>query len=133
MSARASTGGVTPAQAAGGAAEEAAARFLERNGLAIVARNYRTRMGEIDLVALEGATLVFVEVRMRSCDRFGGGAESIGWRKRSRIEAAARQYLSRLRREPPCRFDVVTLDGGTPVWIKGAFEAREVESSSYAS
>ncbi len=133
MSARASTGGVTPAQAAGGAAEEAAARFLEGNGLAIVARNYRTRMGEIDLVARDGATLVFVEVRMRSCDRFGGGAESIGWRKRSRIEAAARQYLSRLRREPPCRFDVITLDGGTPVWIKGAFEAREVESSSYAS
>jgi putative endonuclease len=133
MRARASTGSVTPAQAAGGAAEEAAARFLERNGLAIVARNYRTRMGEIDLVAREGATLVFVEVRMRSCDRFGGGAESIGWRKRSRIEAAARHYLSRLRREPPCRFDVVTLDGGTPVWIKGAFEARDVESSGYAS
>jgi putative endonuclease len=126
-------GGLTPAQAAGGAAEEAAARFLERNGLAIVARNYRTRHGEIDLVAREGATLVFVEVRMRSSERFGGGAESIGWRKRSRIEAAARHYLMRLRREPPCRFDVVTLDGGIPVWIRGAFEAREVESPGYAA
>jgi putative endonuclease len=133
MSSRAGTGSVTAAQAAGGAAEEAAARFLERQGLAIVARNYRTRLGEIDLVARDGATLVFVEVRMRSSDRYGGGAESIGWRKRSRIEAAARQYLSQLRREPPCRFDVVTLDGGTPVWLKGAFEAREVESPSYAS
>ena len=100
MRPRESTGSVTPAQAAGGAAEEAAARFLERNGLAIVARNYRTRLGEIDLVARDGATLVFVEVRMRSSERFGGGAESIGWRKRSRIVAAARQYLSRLRREP---------------------------------
>ncbi|MGZ5082557.1 MAG: YraN family protein, partial [Usitatibacter sp.] len=64
-------GDLTPAQAAGGAAEESAARFLERNGLVIVARNYRTRQGEIDLVAREGATLVFVEVRMRSCERFG--------------------------------------------------------------
>jgi putative endonuclease len=133
MSSRAATGSVTAAQAAGGAAEEAAARFLERQGLAIVARNYRTRQGEIDLVARDGATLVFVEVRMRSSAEYGGGAESIGWRKRSRIEAAARQYLANLRREPPCRFDVVTLDGGTPVWLKGAFEAREVESSSYAS
>jgi putative endonuclease len=133
MSSRAATGRVTAAQAAGGAAEEAAARFLERQGLAIVARNYRTRLGEIDLVARDGATLVFVEVRMRSSDHYGGGAESIGWRKRSRIEAAARQYLARLRGEPACRFDVVTLDGGTPVWLKGAFEAREVESPSYAS
>jgi putative endonuclease len=133
MSSRAARGSVTAAQAAGGAAEEAAARFLERQGLAIVARNYRTRMGEIDLVARDGATLVFVEVRMRSSADYGGGAESIGWRKRSRIEAAARQYLANLRREPACRFDVVTLDGGTPVWLKGAFEAREVESPSYAS
>ncbi len=133
MSPRMATGRVTAAQAAGGAAEDAAARFLEERGLEIVARNYRTRLGEIDLVARDGATLVFVEVRMRSSDRFGGGAESIGWRKRSRVEAAARQYLARLRREPACRFDVVTLDGGTPVWIKGAFEAREVESSGYAS
>jgi putative endonuclease len=125
-------GAVTPAQAAGGAAEEAAARLLERNGLVVVARNYRTRQGEIDLIARDGATLVFVEVRMRSSERFGGGAESIGWRKRSRIAAAARHYLMRLRREPPCRFDVVTLDGGIPVWIRGAFEAREVESTAYA-
>jgi putative endonuclease len=130
---RAPTGTVTAAQAAGGAAEDAAARFLEDRGLAIVARNYRTRMGEIDLIARDGETLVFVEVRMRSSDHYGGGAESIGWRKRSRIEAAARQYLALLRREPACRFDVVTLDGGTPVWLKGAFEAREVESSNYAS
>src|ERR1700675_3298559 len=132
MSRRVATGRVTAAQAAGGAAEDAAARFLERHGLEIVARNYRTRLGEIDLVARDGATLVFVEVRMRTCDRFGGAAESIGWRKRSRIEAAARQYLARLRREPPCRFDVITLDGGIPAWLKGAFEAREVEFTSYA-
>ncbi|HEX7466326.1 MAG TPA: YraN family protein, partial [Usitatibacter sp.] len=107
MSSRVATGRVTAAQATGGAAEEAAARYLEERGLEIVARNYRTRLGEIDLVARDGATLVFVEVRMRSSERFGGAAESIGWRKRSRLEAAARQYLARLRREPACRFDVV--------------------------
>jgi len=112
----------TPAQASGGEAEEQAARFLARHGLDIVARNYRTRFGEIDLVAREGATLVFVEVRMRSSERFGGAAASIDSRKKDRIVAAARQFLARLRQEPPCRFDVVTLDGTAPVWLRGAFE-----------
>jgi putative endonuclease len=114
---------MTAAQSACNAAEEAAANFLARQGLEIVARNYRTRMGEIDLVARDGTTLVFVEVRMRSSDRCGGGAESIGPGKQRRIVAAARQYLSRLRREPPCRFDVVTLDSGSPEWLRAAFDA----------
>lgn len=112
----------TPAQASGGEAEEQAARFLARQGLDIVARNYRTRFGEIDLVAREGATLVFVEVRMRSSERFGGAAASIDSGKRNRIAAAARQFLARLAHEPPCRFDVVTLDGGAPKWMRAAFE-----------
>ena len=113
---------MTAAQAAGSAAEGAAARFLARQGLEIVARNFRTRLGEIDLVARDGATLVFVEVRMRSSTQFGGGAESITPRKRARLVAAARQYLARLRREPPCRFDVVTLDSGSPEWLRAAFD-----------
>ena len=112
----------TPAQASGGAAEEAAARFLEREGLAIVSRNYRTRFGEIDLIARDGATLVFVEVRLRSSERFGGAAQSIDSRKKARLAAAARQFLARFRHEPACRFDVVTLDGGAPKWMRGAFE-----------
>jgi len=112
----------TPAQASGGEAEEQASRFLARHGLDIVARNYRTRFGEIDLVAREGATLVFVEVRMRSSERFGGAAASIDGRKKDRIVAAARQFLARLRQEPPCRFDVITLDGAAPKWMRGAFE-----------
>lgn len=114
----------TAAQAAGGAAEDTAARFLERHGLAIVERNYRTRLGEIDLIAREGDTLVFVEVRLRRSERFGGALGSITWRKRRRIAAAARHYLMRLRHEPPCRFDVVTLDGFEPAWLRGAFEAE---------
>lgn len=112
----------TLAQVIGGDAERDAARFLERQGLAIVARNYRTRMGEIDLVARDGATLVFVEVRLRSNGYFGGGAESIGPGKRSRIVAAARQFLTRFREAPPCRFDVVALDGNQPTWLRGAFD-----------
>ena len=119
---RTSTGIATPAQAIGGAAEETAARFLAAQGLAIVARNFRTRFGEIDLIVRDGATLVFVEVRLRSSPRFGGGAGSIDQRKRARIVSAARLYLSRLQSEPPCRFDVVTLDGGAPVWLRSAFE-----------
>ena len=115
----------TRAQAAGGAAEEIAERFLGRRGLEVVARNYRTRMGEIDLVARDGATLVFVEVRMRGASgaRFGGAASSVDFRKRARIEAAARHFLARLAHEPPCRFDVVTLDGDNAIeWHRAAFE-----------
>jgi putative endonuclease len=112
----------TAAQAAGGDAEERAAAFLEARGLRILQRNYRTRQGEIDLIAQEGATLVFVEVRQRSGTRFGGALGSIDSRKRARIEAAARHYLMRLGREPRCRFDVVTLQDAQPAWLRGAFE-----------
>lgn len=109
----------------GEAAEELAARFLAAQGLAILARNYRTRLGEVDIVAREGAVLVFLEVRLRSWAAWGGAAASVDARKQRRIVAAARHYLSRLRAEPPCRFDVLTLDGpaGSPSWIRGAFEA----------
>jgi putative endonuclease len=115
----------TAKQVAGDAAEERAARHLAERGLAIVARNYRTRLGEIDLIAREGGTLVFVEVRKRSNAEFGGAAASVDHRKRSRIEAAARMYLARLAHEPPCRFDVVTLDGDHTEWIRAAFDARD--------
>jgi putative endonuclease len=112
----------TAAQASGGEAEEVAARFLSRHGLHVIARNYRTRLGEIDLVARDGATLVLVEVRLRSSEGFGGAAGSIGARKQQRIAAAARQFLARLAQEPACRFDVITLDAGEPNWLRGAFE-----------
>jgi putative endonuclease len=116
------TGRRTLAQRVGSEAEDAAARFLERRGLQVVARNFRTRFGEIDLVARDGASLVFVEVRLRSSARFGGGAGSIDAGKRRKVVRAARIYLSRVRPEPPCRFDVVTLDGASPQWLRGAFE-----------
>ncbi len=105
-------------------AEELAAHFLASQGLEVLARNYRTRFGEVDLVAREGETLVFVEVRARSWAAFGGAAASIDTAKQRRIVAAARHFLMRLRAEPPCRFDVLTFQGprGAPAWIRGAFE-----------
>jgi putative endonuclease len=112
----------TAAQASGGAAEDVAARLLARHGLHVIARNYRTRLGEIDLVARDGGTLVFVEVRLRSSESFGGAAGSVGVRKQQRIAAAARHFLARLSREPPCRFDVITLEDREPTWLRGAFE-----------
>jgi putative endonuclease len=109
-------------QATGAQAEEAAARYLAARGLAIVSRNFRTRLGEIDLVARDGETLVFIEVRLRASDGFGGAAESIDGAKRRRIVAAAHAYLAQLRAEPPCRFDVVTLDGRKTRWLRAAFD-----------
>jgi len=94
----------------GAAAEALAARFLASRGLTIVGRNYRCRGGEIDLIALERDTLVFVEVRLRSNDAFGGARASITAAKRRRLERAAGHYLARIGREPPCRFDAILLD-----------------------
>lgn len=99
---------------AGRRAEDLAARYLERQGLTIVARNYRTRQGEIDIVARDEGTLVFVEVRMRSRTGFGGAAASVTAAKRERWIAASLAYLAQLGREPPCRFDAILLDGLDP-------------------
>ena len=94
----------------GPAAEALAARFLATRGLAIVGRNYRCRGGEIDIIARDGRTIVFVEVRLRRSAEYGGAAESITARKRRRLRLAAEHYLARLPSEPPCRFDAILLD-----------------------
>ena len=116
-----------PARAAAGAlAETMAAEFLVARGLAIVTRNFRTRRGEIDLIARDGATLVFVEVRLRRSQAFGGAGASITGAKSARLTAAARVYLARLGAEPPCRFDAVLLDGLDPsriVWERDILSA----------
>ncbi len=111
----------------GDAAEAAALVHLQQAGLRLLARNYRTPGrggGEIDLVmrAPDG-TCVFVEVRQRNTARHGGAAASVSAVKQRRIVFAARHYLMRLNTLPPCRFDVVTLEGAQLVWFKGAFEA----------
>ena len=107
----------------GAAAEELAAMFLEGRGLRIVERNYRCRFGEIDLVARSGAVLVFVEVRARKSEAFGGAAGSITAAKRRRLVAAARHYLAKHRVSRACRFDVVLVRGREQQieWLADAF------------
>ena len=110
----------------GRAAEDLAERHLRERGLAIVGRNVRSRHGEIDLVARDGATVVFVEVRLRRPGRFGDAADSITTAKRARLVAAAHEYLARLPGSPACRFDAVLLDGldaERVVWVRDAFDA----------
>jgi putative endonuclease len=104
-------------------AENLAAAFLESEGLRILERNYRCKLGEIDLIAKSGATLVFVEVRARASEAFGGAAASITAAKRGRIVRAARHYLARHQPEPACRFDVVLIRGAEQriEWLPGAF------------
>jgi len=103
---------------AGVRAEALAAAFLEAKGLRIVARNVRSRFGEIDLVAQERDTLVFVEVRLRRSPRFGGASASITAAKQSRLIAAAEGYLATLPRTPACRIDAVLLDSLDPERIE---------------
>ncbi len=107
----------------GAEAEDRACAFLERKGLEIIERNYRCRFGEIDIVARSGASLVFVEVRARSSETFGGSAQSITTAKRRRLLATARHYLMRQRKHCTCRFDVVLLSGPSAEieWIRDAF------------
>jgi len=112
-------------RAAGRAAEQLAARFLEARGLVIVERNYRCRAGEVDLVARDGDTLVFVEVRLRGGRAFGGAAASVDARKQAKVIRAAQYYLAN-RPDQPCRCDVVALDqlaADRIEWIRDAFAA----------
>lgn len=98
-------------QALGKSGEDLACEELTRRGYAILERRYRTRFGEIDIVAREGRTIVFVEVKARVTGDFGGAAAAVtGWKQR-RIAAMAVDYLARHRlHERPARFDVVAID-----------------------
>ncbi len=114
----------TAAQQEGSRAEQQALELLQGAGLVCVARNQRYRCGELDLVLWHGATLVFVEVRRRSAARFGGAGASIGLAKQSRLVHAAQVYLQSHfgNQLPPCRFDVVLLDGSKrPEWLRDVF------------
>ena len=110
----------------GDAAEARALAHLQAAGLKLVTRNYRTPGrggGEIDLIVRErDGTLVFVEVRRRASRAFGGAAASVGGAKQRRIVFAARHYLMRLPSPPPCRFDVVCVEGGRIDWLRAAFD-----------
>ena len=109
--------------------ERVAESFLRQRGLKLLDRNYRCRLGELDLVMQHGGQLVFVEVRYRKSDRCGEGVETIGPAKRRRISSAAAHYLSRNRRRAvqACRFDVVSIGGADDAvrvqWVRNAFES----------
>jgi len=111
--------------------ERFAESFLNRQGLRTLERNFQDRLGEIDLVLLDGQALVFAEVRSRARSSHGSGADSVTWTKRRRSVRAAERYLQRnvRHRERACRFDVISigLEGGEPAvrWIRSAFSADE--------
>lgn len=109
-------------QARGRAGEDAALAFLRAKGLIEVERNFRCKGGEIDLILREGEVLVFVEVRLRRDDRHGGAAASVTPAKQRRLLIASQLYLQRFRQPPPCRIDVVALDGQKCNWIRNAIE-----------
>lgn len=103
--------------------EDVALAYLGRHGLVLVEANFRCKPGEIDLILRDGATLVFVEVRQRAADAQVSAAASIGPAKIRRIIRAAQVYLQRFDRLPPCRIDVVAIDGEDIEWIRNAIEA----------
>ena len=117
-------------KAVGDGGEDRALAHLLRAGLRLVERNYRVaggprvRGGEIDLVLRErDGTLVFVEVRTRAARSHGGAAATVSVVKQQRLVRAARYYLMRFASPPPCRFDVVAIEGDHIEWLRAAFDA----------
>ncbi len=110
-------------------AEKSAEQYLCRQGLTLITRNFRCKLGEIDLVMNDNEVVVFVEVRYRSSTKFASPVETITETKRRKLVRAASVYLQNSYRsfEPPCRFDVIGLSGPPETavvnWIKGAFTA----------
>ncbi|MBC2657961.1 YraN family protein [Pseudomonas sp. MSSRFD41] len=116
-------------QQSGRDAESLALRHLQQQGLRLVAQNWLCKRGELDLVMLDGDTVVFVEVRYRQHAQWGGALGSIDGRKRQKLILAAQFFLQSESRwsSHPCRFDVVAIDG-TPGpqaqlnWLRNAFD-----------
>ncbi len=111
-------------------AESAACAFLKKQGLKLVATNFHSRFGEIDIIMLDKNTLVFVEVRFRRNSHFGGGLESITAAKQLKLRKTAELYLQQNSRYKNARFDVVSMSKNTQTaadslytfnWIENAF------------
>lgn len=111
-------------QTSGKAGEQIACRVLERKGFRLLERNYRALRAEIDLIMRDGKTLVFVEVKARSSDRFGSGREAVTLRKQQNILRAAQNYIMEHGLfDEPLRFDVAEVDlvTGNVTHIENAF------------
>ncbi len=115
----------TPQQRIGAQAEQLALEHLMAAGLRLVERNYRCRFGEVDLIMNDGDALVFVEVRFRRSERFGGAVASVDHHKQRRLITTAQHFLQThpaLQRRP-ARFDLVAVtEPNTLEWIQNAFE-----------
>lgn len=109
-------------QEQGRAWEDVALAYLQRHGLVLIEANFRCKLGEIDLIMRDGSSLVFVEVRQRAAGAQVGAAASIGPAKIRRIVRAAQFYLQGLNRLPPCRIDVIAIDGNDIEWLRNAIE-----------
>ena len=110
----------------GNRAEKLALKFLKKNGLKPHAENFHCRYGEIDLIMWDQDYLVFVEVRHRKSQQFGGALESVDQRKQGKLRRSAETYLSRFKKtDCPCRFDILCVNGDLNKpdfdWIKNAF------------
>lgn len=102
--------------------ERRAAAYLEGKGLTLIERNFRCKMGEIDLIMRDREHLVFVEVRFRKQNDYGLPVATVGARKQSKLIKSAQFYLNLTGLDLPCRFDVLGITGsGRPDWIKDAF------------
>lgn len=120
----------TTRQTAGREAEACALRHLQEHGLQLLTRNWSCKRGELDLVMLDGDTVVFVEVRYRRHAGWGGALESVDFRKQEKLTLAAQSFLQSESRwaDSPCRFDVIAINGdpGTlPAlsWVTNAFDS----------
>ena len=102
--------------------EQHALAHLQRQGLRLVESNFRCKSGEIDLILRDGEALVFVEVRHRMNRAHGGAAASVTPVKIRRLVRAAETYLLRFPRVPPCRFDVIAIDGDKLDWLRDAIQ-----------
>lgn len=112
-----------PSNSQGVKSEQQALTYLLSEGLSLVCQNYNCRFGEIDLIMLDQDTLVFIEVRYRKNNEFGGALASITKRKQSKIIKAAKHFVAQLDEEPYCRFDAIAIqqDSVKPEWIENAF------------
>lgn len=113
----------TDKKTVGDAAEDEALRHIQSEGLRLIKRNYRTKFGEIDLIAEDNKTLVFIEVRFRKNDLYGSALESVTVKKQNKITTTARYYLAEnnIGDSRPIRFDVVGITHNEIQWIKNAF------------
>ncbi len=120
-------------QISGDAAEEIALKYLQQQGLSLITRNFRCRRGEIDLIMQHHDSIVFIEVRYRRNNHFGGAHASIDRRKQDKLIVSALHYLQKNRRaaRQPARFDVIAIHAATQTatqpdiqWIQDAFQAN---------